>query len=429
MKPAGPDSLRRNRDFQILCVGQGLSMLGSAASALALPLLVLNSTGSPLRAGLVEAVWAGSLALASLPGGTIADRFDRRSVLLVCELGRVAASLVLAVAVQSGNTALPLLLGVGAVLGFLTAPSVAAGLAALTRIVPENQLGTALTVNRVRGQAAYLLGPVLGGWLFTLSPGYPFWLDAASFAVAAASVYAVRTPLSAATAAERESGWVERTGAGLRFVWRDSVLRRVSLIAAGQNFVLDGTYLTVVVVSSRQGPAGLSMGAIAAASAMGALAGILLMPRVSEVLRPTHVLFVSGAVCAGLVAAMALGSSAALLAVLMGGCSMAISLSSSLTTVTRMLRTPDHLQGRVHSAVGLLLMAAPPLGSTLTGLFLEHLPAPAVFVTLGILLVPLALITPRLDAPAPRAAPDPPTPHPAVPRPPTPPSPDGPCPH
>lgn len=408
MKSAGPDSLLRNRDFQVLCVGQGLSMLGSAASALALPLLVLSSTGSPLRAGLVEAVWAASLAVACLPGGTIADRFDRRLVLLVCQVAQAAASLVLAVCVHLGHTSMPLLLGVGGVMGTLTAPSAAAGLAALTQIVPENRLNTALTLNRARGQAAYLLGPVLGGWLFTLSPSYPFWLDTASFVLAAASIYAVRTPLStSATAADRESSWGRQAAAGLRFVWTDPVLRRVSLIAAGQNFVMDGTYLAVVVVSSHRGSAGLSTGTIAAASAVGALTGVLLMPRISKAFHPTQILFACGAACAGLIAAMALGNFAALLAVLMGGCSLAISLCSSLTTVARMLRTPDHLQGRVHSAVGLLLMAAPPLGSTLTGLLLEHLPAPAVFLTLGILLVPLTLITPHLDTPAPSTAPAP----------------------
>ncbi|MEV7346176.1 MFS transporter [Streptomyces sp. NPDC093544] len=402
MRTAASDSLRRNRDFQIYCTGQGFSMLGSAASGLALPLLVLSSTGSPFQAGLVEAVWTGALALACLPGGTIADRFDRRTTLLCCELGRTAASGLLAAAVLTGHTALPLLLAVGAVLGALTAPAIAAGLAALTRIVPADKLSSAIAVNRVRGQGAYLLGPMLGGWLFTVSPSLPFWLDALSFAISGVSVYFVRTPLSvpapAAGEPAPERGWLRESGAALRPLWADRVLRRLTLLAAGQNLVLDGAYLAVVVVSSRAGSTGLSVGAIAAVSAVGALAGVLVAPWLGARWSPGTVLTVGGTACAVLVCAMALGTGPALLAPLLGGCSMAVALSGSLITLARMVRTPAHLQGRVHSASGLLLMAAPPLGSTLTGGLLEQLPAPAVFLLLGALLVPLAAATPQIRA-------------------------------
>ncbi|MGW1075912.1 MFS transporter [Streptomyces sp. NPDC002537] len=398
MKPGGADSLRRNRDFKLLSAGQGFSMLGSAASSLALPLLVLSSTQSPLQTGLVEAVWTAGLALACLPGGAVADRFDRRSVLLVGELGRVAASAVLAVAVLTGRTGLALLLAVGGVTGLLTGPCVAASLASLPQIVPEHKLRTALAVNRARGQAAYLLGPVLGGWLFTKSPSYPFWLDTMSFAASAVSVYAVRTSLKVPQA-DHEPGRRGNLGAGLRFIWRDKLLRRLALIAAVQNFALAGTYLAVVVAaSSRQGASGLSVGSVTGASAVGALAGALLAPRLEKLLSPGLLFFVAGVACAVLVSAMALSGTAALLAVMWGGCSLALSLSGSLMTVARMVRTPTHLQGRMHSAFGLLLMAAPPLGSTLAGLLLEELSGPAVFFTFGLLLLPVALLTPRVRA-------------------------------
>ena len=179
------DLLRHNRDYQLLCAGQGLSLLGTAASGIALPLLVLDRTGSAAWAGAVEAVWAVSLALGCLPAGVLADRVGRRALLVGCELGCAASSAALGLAVLTGQAGLPVLLAAGVLLGLLAAPVNAAAPAALCQVVPERRLATALAVNQVRGRAALMAGPVLGGWLFQLSPSAPFWLDAATFLASA----------------------------------------------------------------------------------------------------------------------------------------------------------------------------------------------------------------------------------------------------
>ncbi|MFF7726668.1 MFS transporter [Streptomyces sp. NPDC008001] len=392
-----PGSLRRNRDFQLLCAGQGLSMLGSGASAVALPLLVLQVTHSPLRVGLVEAVWTGALALACLPAGPVADRFDRRTVLLVCETGRAVASAALAAAVLTGFSPLPVLLAAGVVLGFLTAPFNAAVLPAVREVVPESRLATALAVNQVRGQLAFLLGPVAGGMLFEAAPSWPFWLDSASYAVSAGCVRALRThtgPPGREAAAGHE-GWWRSFTTGIGFLWGERVLRRLTLIASAQNFVFDGVYLAIVVTSAREGASGGAVGMLTALSAAGAMAGVLLAPRVGRALPPSRVLLTTGVLCALLVGAMAFAASALVLAVLLAGCALAVAVAGSVLTVARLLRTPAGLQGRVNSAIGLLFMATPPLGSSLTGLFLDELPGWTLFLCFGGVLALLAFLAPH----------------------------------
>ncbi|WP_138957736.1 MFS transporter [Streptomyces sp. YIM 121038] len=386
------DSLRRNRDFQLLCAGQGLSMLGSGACAVALPLLVLQVTGSPLRVGLVEAVWTGSLALACLPSGPVADRFDRRTVLLVCDAGRAVASAALAAAVLAGLASLPLLLVAGAVLGFLTAPFNAAVLPLVREVVPEGRLATALAVNQVRGQAAYLLGPVIGGALFGAGASLPFWLDSASYTVSSCCLLAlgVRT---GAPAGPREDWWPSFT-TGLRFLWRDRLLRRLTLVASAQNFAFDGVYLAVVVTTARAGASGLSVGMVTAASAAGAMAGVVLAPSAGRHLGPSTIVLSTGVLCAALVGAMALAPEATALAALLAGCALAVAVSGSVLTLARLLHTPERLQGRVNSAMGLLFMATPPLGASLSGALLDELPAPAVFLVFAVLLAALAAASP-----------------------------------
>ncbi|QDQ09498.1 MFS transporter [Streptomyces spectabilis] len=394
MKVRAPasDSLRRNRDFQLLCAGQGLSMLGSGAAAVALPLLVLQVTGSPLRVGLVEAVWTGSLALACLPSGPVADRFDRRSVLLVCEAGRAVASAALAAAVLTGLASLPLLLVAGAVLGFLTAPFNAAVLPLVREVVPEAKLATALAVNQVRGQTAYLLGPVIGGALFGVGASLPFWLDSASYAVSACCLLALGAR-PGAPAGPREAWWPSFT-TGLRFLWRERLLRRLTLVASAQNFAFDGVYLAVVVTTAREGASGLSVGMVTAMSAAGAMVGVVLAPSAGRHLGPSTIVLSTGVVCAALVGAMALAPEAAVLAALLAGCALAVAVSGSVLTLARLLHTPARLQGRVNSAIGLLFMATPPLGATLAGALLDELPAAAVFLVFGALLALLAAASP-----------------------------------
>ncbi|MGW6012490.1 MFS transporter [Streptomyces sp. NPDC055210] len=387
------DSLPRNRDFQFLLVGQGLSMLGSGAAAITLPLLVLAITGSPLWVGLVEAVWTGAIAVACLAAGPIVDRYPRRTIMLWCEYGRLTTSAALALAITLDQVTIPVLLGAGVALGFLTAPFNTAGVASVQKIVPKHKLASALAVNQIRGQVAYLLGPVLGGFLFTVAPSLPYWLNTVSFLASAASIHALRSSLDASE--RSEAGWWRSFKAGVRFLWQDRVLRSLTLIASAQNFAIDGVALTVVVVSRRHGMSSLTIGILYDFWAAGALVGALLAPRLNDRVSRPSILLASGALCALAVPLMALSADATVLAPLLTLCSLAVSVSASVITLARVLRTPDHLQGRAHSAITLLLMATPPLGSAFAGLLLNSFPETVSYLGFGALLVVLTLVTLR----------------------------------
>ena len=83
-----PVSLWRNRDFTLIWLSQALSELGNSIAALAVPLLLLGSGHSPAQAGLVGTIGLVVIVVGRLPAGVLADRVDRRRVMLICDAVR-----------------------------------------------------------------------------------------------------------------------------------------------------------------------------------------------------------------------------------------------------------------------------------------------------------------------------------------------------
>ncbi|MFI0480763.1 MFS transporter [Actinomadura sp. 9N215] len=397
--PAGgaDGRLSRNRDFLILSAGNGLSQLGTAAAGMVLPLVVLHSTGSMLWVGVVEAVWAASIGLACVPAGPIVDRFDRGTVLLICEAGRALASAALALAALGGHPPVSILLGVGVVLGLLGAPATAAFLASLPRLVPGSRLSTAVSVTLGRIQAANLIGPVVGGFLFSVSPSAPFWFDAGSFAVSGACVLAVRGSLRGAPAAG--SRFLNDLTAGFRFVWKEGLLRTCLLATVALGLILQGVLLLVIMVNAQGGASAPSVGLIVSAATGGALAGTALAPIAGNRFPLGRLVTAATAITGCLVLLMAATRDRIVLAVLLALAMAVMSVAGSVLTTTRLLRTPDGLQGRVNSVFNLTQFAT-ALGPAVAGLMLDRLSGGAGLLIFAVLLWALTLLLPRLRAAA-----------------------------
>lgn len=111
-------SLRRNRDFTLLWLGQASSGLGSSASSLAYPLLVLATTGSAVAAGAVGALTGAVRTAFRIPGGALADRWNRRALMMACDAGRILllATLVVVVMTDRANLALIIVIAVASTL-------------------------------------------------------------------------------------------------------------------------------------------------------------------------------------------------------------------------------------------------------------------------------------------------------------------------
>ncbi|MFD1930270.1 MFS transporter [Nonomuraea mangrovi] len=413
-RPAGgaDGRLSGNRDFLIMSSGNGLSQVGTAAAGMVLPLTVLHSTGSTLWVGAVEAVWAASLGLACVPAGPIVDRFDRGTVLMICDAGRALASAALALASLDGRPPVWILLSVGVVLGFLGAPSNAAVLASLRQLVPGSRLSAAVSVTLGRIQAANLIGPIAGGFLFSVSPSAPFWFNACSFVISGVCVFAVRRSLRATPATG--SRFLNDLTAGFRFVWRERLQRTCLLTTMALGLILQGILLLVILVNAQRGASGPSVGFIVSAATAGALVGTVLAPIAGDRFPPVRLVMGATAVTGCLVVVMTTARDRIALAALLALAMVVMSIAGSVLTTTRLLRTPDDFQGRVNSVFHLTQFAA-ALGPTMAGLMLDRLSGGTGLLIFAGLLWALTLLLARLKVPAPEAAagsPDPDAPAP-----------------
>src|SRR5579859_370114 len=160
-KPAvsSPRPLWRNWPFQTLWVGASASSLGVSVADIAYPLAILAVTRSPALAGLFAAVQGLGMLAAGLPAGLLADRYDRRAIVIVTEGARAAVTAAVAVGLIAGWLSLPLLFAAAALLGAGQAIRNAAVMLLLRSVVPPGQLTQALTQDEVRMNGARLAGP------------------------------------------------------------------------------------------------------------------------------------------------------------------------------------------------------------------------------------------------------------------------------
>ena len=195
--PAIADApLRGNRDFWVILLGQGISSFGDAITNTALPILVLALTGSGLAMGIVGVLSTLPDLVLGLPAGAYADRWDRRTMMFVADLGRAILTAVIPISVWLGGPTLALILLVTFPLNALRVLWLAAFTAAVPGLVGRGQIARANAVFEAFFNIGWIVGPALAGLLaVAIGPGPTIAIDALTFAISAATLLLVRRPL------------------------------------------------------------------------------------------------------------------------------------------------------------------------------------------------------------------------------------------
>ncbi len=403
--------LGRNRNYQILWGSQALSIFGVNVTFIAFPLLVLALSGSPAMSGLVLGVSAAAELAAGIPAGALADRWNRKKIMLVCEAVQTVttAGLVLALWWHLANVVL--LLVVATVLGACESVFRPAETASLPTLVPTEQVSGAVAGNAARAYLGNLGGTAAGGFLFAVGRFVPFVANLVAHGCSFLALLFLRLPPRepAPKAPVRQLG--PEMLAGLRFMWQQRHIRVTSLCAVLLNLFFSAFYIVIIVLARTRGMSSGEIGIMAAMLGVGGIAGSFAAPYLTRVLRPylsiasvfwtltvltpVAILIHNGYLMGLLFAAMALLPPAANTAIIS----------------EQLLRTPDELRGRLSGVLGVLAGVATALGPTLGGVLAQALPgAEAVLccsagiavVTIGVTVSPTLRHFPALTTPLPK---------------------------
>jgi len=376
------DSLGRNRDFLLLWSGQAVSTLGTSVSALALPLLALALTRSPTQAGFIAAAQAVPYLVLSLPAGALIDRWNRRAVMIRCDLARWLAYGSVPLTAALGRLTVAQLYGVALVSGTAFVFFNIAEVAALPRVLPAAQLPRANALNESALSGATLLGPALSGALISLActtiagAALAYLLDSLSYLASVASLGFIRTPFQMDRPSVAGQSLRCDIAAGLRFLWADQRLRIVALLAASIGVLSSPTDLAIIVLAQQRLHADADAGAIGLILSLGSVGGLLgsvVAPWVTARLRFGRIIVGTVVIEALAVALLAAATVPAMLVVGLAVIAVTIPIANVTQMSYRLALTPDALQGRVNSVFRLLFFGGQPLGLALGGALLGPL--------------------------------------------------------
>jgi len=358
--------LRESRDFRRLTIGSLITGLGTQATLVALPYQVFVVTGSAFQTGLVGAAEVVPLAAGSLYGGALADRFDRRTLLLTCQLALVAVATALSLAAISGEPPVWILYFLAAAMAGAAGLQSVAVAAIVPNTISADRLRGALSLTYGLQQLTQVVGPAIGGLLIAaFSISVPYAVDAVSCLGMAGAAF-LMSPQPVDPGAVHEPV-LRSIRSGLAFV------RRQKPVMGG--FVIDLSAMTfgmpralfpvlsLTVYHAGASGTGLLYAAVAAGSTVAALTtGWLLHARWLG-----RIVLGAVAVWGAFIALAGLVDSIWLAAFFFACAGAADSVSAVCRTTMLQTLTPDRMRGRTNSVYGLVVAGGPRLGDVESG--------------------------------------------------------------
>ena len=383
---SGP-ALWRHRDFMLLWGGQTVSELGSAVTVLALPLTaVVVLHASTLQVGVLSATATAAFLVIALPAGAVVDRLAKRGLMLMCDAARMLIIGSVPLAAALGVLTMAQLYVVALATGVATVFFDVAYMSYLPLLVPPDQLADGNGKLQTTAQASMVAGPGLGGALVGLfGAAGAMAADAVSYLVSLSSLLLIRTAEPARGRAARggvEAGpgrdlargrrWRRELGAGLAFVFRDPILRKITACTGTAN--LFGSMILALqiiflvrVLHVRPAYTGL----IVALAGLGGVAGGAASGPLSRWIGSARIIWVSviGLGPAALLIPLAQPGPGVLLYVA-GWASYAFSgvLYNVAQVSYRQAVCPPELLGRMNAAVRWIVWGTLPLGGLLGGI-------------------------------------------------------------
>lgn len=357
--------LREHRDYRLLWGGNLVSVVGRQITIVALPYQVFLLTGSSWAVGAIGLVQLVPLVALSLMGGAIADRFDRRVVLVLDNCGMACCSLALCLGAFGHWSSLPYLYLVAGLSSAFSAVDQPTRTATIPNLVSRENLPSAIALNVSAFTITVIVGPAVGGVIVaTAGVGAAYLVDVVTFAatIAAAIAIAPQPPRGA-----RREPVLRSIREGLAFTMQQRiVLGGYALDLVAMVFGMRRALYPVLATSVyKEGPVGL--GLLSSAMGVGAMLAALTSGWVGRTSHLGRIVVVM--VCGWGLTVIALGFAPSLWwamgALALGGATD--SWSAVARSTAMQLVTPDRLRGRVSAVFSMVVVGGPSLGDIESG--------------------------------------------------------------
>jgi MFS family permease len=384
------------RDFWKFLTGQTISVLGSAFSGFALPLLIFQLTHSPLSLAIATATFALPHLLFGLFIGAWVDRVDRKRLMISVDVLMAVALAAIPILALVHHLNVLWIYAVQFTVSSLGLVFEQAEFTAIPSLVGDIDLVTANGRINASYQASEVAGPTIAGAIATVvSIPALLVIDSVSYLVSATMLATIKVGFNRSSReASRTTRILADIGEGLRYVWSHPVLRNISLMMMLFNLVNSTFYAqSVYYAKERLHTSNFELGLFFAAGSVGAILFSLLAGRLRRRFSFSTVvigcLALSGVFTVIFASIPWLWLALPLLLLREG----VLSLLNINTFSLRQAIVPDHMLGRVLSVAGVLAFSAMPLGSIAGGILIERTHNVAlVFGGIGVLLflIPLA---------------------------------------
>lgn len=378
-----------------LWIASVVSNLGDGISGVAYPWLASAVTRNPVHIALVGVATRLPWLIFSLPAGVITDRVDRRRLVVAMDVIRTVVTIAVALVVLAyqGDLASPELIGSGqaqppAGSGLLLAVIyISATLFGLAEVLRDNAAQTLMpavvakeNLERANGRLwgaemimNSFVGPPLGGFLLAVAFALPFFLDAGTFAVAAAMAAFLTgsfRPVGGESTPARS--FIADLKEGFRWLWSHRLLRTLAIVLGLLNAAGSASFATIVLFAQEiLHLDATGFGLLASAGAVGGVAGSFLAARISKSLGSGPSLASTFIVGGGTATVIGFTSSAPVVWVMFALGSFSAVLWNVITVSLRQAIIPDRLLGRVNSVYRLFGWGMMPIGIFLGGLLVE----------------------------------------------------------
>ncbi len=385
MGPTLPHVVRalRHRNYRLFFCGQLISLVGTWMQSVAQAWLVYRLTGSPVLLGIVGFAAQFPVFLLAPLGGSVADRYDRRHVLIATQTAAMLVAFILAGLTLTGRVQVWHIVVLASFLGAINAVDITTRQAFAVDIVGREDLINAIALNSSMVNGARIVGPAVAGVLVArVGEGWCFLVNAVSFLAVIAGLLMMN--MTARTTVPLPGSAPESILEGFRYVRRTGPVRAL-LLLLGLVSLMGMPYAVLMPVFADQilhgGPRGL--GLLMGASGAGALVGAVVLAARKGIRGLGHWIALAAAGFGMSLILFSLSRSFWLSAALLvpAGFSMMIEMAASNTMIQSLI--PDALRGRVMAVYSMMFMGMAPFGALLAGALAHRIGAPATVMVGG----------------------------------------------